>query len=152
MSGLQPWPLVQIGASRHPVATLQNLLNAHGAALGTDGRFGPLTDAAVRHFQQENGLAVDGVVGPITWSHVIITCQRGSIGDEVQGVQVEINYRNLSGLPATELAVDGVFGLLTEAAVRGFQQGVHADVATMAIDGICGPMTWQALVSGMLAG
>jgi peptidoglycan hydrolase-like protein with peptidoglycan-binding domain len=29
---------------------------------------------------------------------------------------------------------------------------VHADVASVVVDGIVGPITWQALVSGMLSG
>ena len=151
-SNLQPWPVLRRGANGHPVPTLQRLLNAPGATLTADGPFGALTDAAVRHFQQGAGLAVDGIVGPITWSHVIITCRSGSRGSAVKGVQVEINFRNLSGNPATELAVDGQYGPLTQSAVRAFQQAVHADVPNITADGVCGTLTWQALVSGMLAG
>lgn len=46
---------------------LQATLNGLGYNSGaTDGLFGPKTDAAVRAFQQANGLAVDGIVGPKT--------------------------------------------------------------------------------------
>ena len=49
------------------------------------------------------------------------------------------------------LTVDGIFGPQTDAAVRGFQQALHQDIPTVAVDGIVGPVTWQALVSGMLS-
>ena len=49
------------------------------------------------------------------------------------------------------LAVDGVFGPGTDAAVRAFQQALHLDIPSVTVDGIVGPVTWQALVSGMLS-
>ena len=33
-----------------------------------DGIFGPITDEAVRNFQKENNLVVDGIVGTKTWN------------------------------------------------------------------------------------
>ncbi len=148
---LNPFPLVRQGDRDHPVLTLQHLLRQRGHTVTVDGIFGPLTDQAVREFQQAKHLAVDGIVGPQTWGSLILTVRPGSTGDAVRGVQEEFQFRNLSGDPSKGLAIDGDFGPKTEAAVRGFQQAVHADVPSMAVDGIVGPMTWQTLVSGMLS-
>jgi len=41
-------------------------LGLNGLGLQADGFFGANTDYAVRHFQLNNGLVVDGIVGPIT--------------------------------------------------------------------------------------
>ena len=125
---VSPWPLVKQGAKEHPVPTLQYLLRARG-----------------------HSVAVDGIVGPHTWSALIIEVRRGSEGDAVRGVQEEFQFRNLSGDPSKGLAVDGIFGPETERAVRGFQSALHADIPSVTVDGIVGPMTWQALVSGMLS-
>jgi peptidoglycan hydrolase-like protein with peptidoglycan-binding domain len=143
---VQPFPLVRQGDRDHPVKTLQDLLNQHGSTLAVDGIFGPLTDAAVRSFQGSHNLVVDGIVGPRTWGAVIVTVRRGSRGDAVKGVQEEAAFRDLSGGPPP-LVIDGIFGPKTEAFVRGFQDAVE-----ITVDGIVGPVTWQALISGMLAG
>lgn len=152
MSGsVPPWPQVRRGTQGHPVRTLQSLLRARGQMVAVDGSFGPLTEGAVRAFQQQKGLAIDGVAGPQTWGALVITVRRGSTGDAVRGVQEEFQFRNLSGDPSKGLAVDGSFGPLTEAAVRGFQEALHTDVPSVVVDGIVGPVTWRALVSGMLS-
>ncbi len=149
---ISPWPLVRRGDEQHPVKTLQYLLRARGHSVVVDAIFGPATEAAVRAFQQEKNLTVDGIVGTNTWSALVVTVRQGSQGDAVRGVQEESQFRNLSGDPSQGLAVDGIFGPTTDAAVRGFQQALHADIPSVTVDGIVGPVTWRALVSGMLSG
>jgi peptidoglycan hydrolase-like protein with peptidoglycan-binding domain len=148
---ISPWPLVRKGDSEHPVQTLQHLLRARDHDVVVDGDFGPMTDAAVRAFQKQKNLAVDGIVGPRTWSALIVTVRRGSEGDAVRGVQEEFRFRDLSGDPSQGLPVNGIFGPRTEAAVRGFQEALALDFPEVVVDGIVGPVTWRALVSGMLS-
>ena len=69
----------------------------------------------------------------------------------MRGVQEEFAFRNLSGSPGTGLQVDGIFGPRTDAAVRDFQRALHQDIPSVTVDGIVGPVTWRALVSGMLS-
>ncbi|MFC9398033.1 peptidoglycan-binding protein [Streptomyces sp. NPDC057027] len=65
-------PTLQQGSHGPAVRKLQRLLNDHlpDLQLVVDGRFGPVTDARVREFQQRVAIAVDGIVGPQTWSHL----------------------------------------------------------------------------------
>jgi peptidoglycan hydrolase-like protein with peptidoglycan-binding domain len=60
-------------------------------------------------------------------------------GDAVRRAQRGVRR----GLPDPGLAVDGIFGPATEAAVKAFQEG-----ANLTADGIVGPQTWAALPDG----
>lgn len=66
-----------------------------------------------------------------------------TIGPGASGDAVRRAQRALRRTPDPSLAVDGVFGPATEAAVKEFQQG-----AGLAVDGIVGPLTWAALPDG----
>ncbi|MFL5533010.1 MAG: peptidoglycan-binding protein [Gemmatimonadales bacterium] len=52
---------------------LQLLLNQRGGfpVLIEDGAFGPATEASVNHYQQNENLSVDGVVGKQTWTSLL---------------------------------------------------------------------------------
>jgi len=147
------WPLERQGhpspgpLSVEPIKTVQYLLRQHGSSeVAADGIFGPITDAAVRSFQADHGLLVDGIVGNQTWSTLLVRVSMGSRGDAVRGVQSQFQARNLSDDPNVGLQVDGIFGPQTNGAVRSFQQAVE-----LAVDGVVGPLTWNALVNGALA-
>ena len=142
---IQPWPLVKRGSQGHPVPALQYLLRDRGHHVTVDGIFGPKTEAAVEQFQTADQLPVDGIVGPQTWGALIIVLARGSTGDAVRALQEEFRFRDQSG-QGRGLAVDGIFGSKTATAVRSFQQALG-----ITVDGIVGPLTWRALVSGMLS-
>ena len=144
---IAPWPLVKRGDEIFPVRSLQDVLRARNHPVGVDGIFGPLTEAAVKAFQQGNGLAADGIVGPLTWPKLVVQVQNGSTGDAVRGVQEVIKFHDQSDGEGTPIQIDGIFGPRTEAWVRGFQTAVGT-----ASDGIVGPITWRALISGMLSG
>jgi peptidoglycan hydrolase-like protein with peptidoglycan-binding domain len=143
-----PWPLVKRAPNPiFPNRTLQHLLHARNHPVVVDGIFGPNTEAAVKAFQQSNGLGADGIVGPLTWPKLIVQVKKGETGHAVRGVQEVMKFHDQSDGEGPPIHVDGIFGPITDHWVRGFQNAVDIDV-----DGIVGPVTWRAMVSGMLSG
>ena len=64
--------MVSYGSRGDAVRKLQELLNALGYDCSSvDGIFGSKTKAAVLAFQKANGLAADGIVGPLTWGKLV---------------------------------------------------------------------------------
>jgi len=67
----RPMRVLRRGAQGADVKTLQDALNNLGYSCGdSDGIYGTKTIAAVKAFQQDNGLTPDGVVGAQTWAAV----------------------------------------------------------------------------------
>lgn len=64
-------PTLRKGDSGSYVQTMQMMLIDRGYSVGgkgADGIFGEKTLAAVKEFQRDNGLKVDGICGPKTWA------------------------------------------------------------------------------------
>ncbi|MEU7061332.1 GH25 family lysozyme [Streptomyces sp. NPDC046197] len=130
------WPVIQQDYTGRQVATVQYLLNGHGAALSVDGAFASATHDAVVAFQTRNQLTADGIVGPKTWQALISTVKEGDHGPAVSAVQSELNAHGAA------LSVDGAFGSATHDAVVAFQTRNQ-----LTADGIVDPKTWLALVN-----
>ena len=74
--------VLKVGSSGAQVRTLQTKLNNWGYDAGAvDGIFGSNTLAAVKRFQQRNGLAVDGIVGAKTAAALGMSLSSGSGGN-----------------------------------------------------------------------
>ena len=70
-------PVLKVGSNPESGSTvikhLQLMLNHRGGfpILTEDGEFGPSTEASVKHYQQNENLTVDGVVGKQTWTSLL---------------------------------------------------------------------------------
>jgi peptidoglycan hydrolase-like protein with peptidoglycan-binding domain len=65
---------IKKGSKHAHVKVLQRLLIGSGYSVGSsgaDGSLGPATDKALRKYQQDNGLTVDGSCGPKTWAKLL---------------------------------------------------------------------------------
>lgn len=126
---------------------LQHRLGRVGLSTDDHGRYGPATEDAVRRFQSDRGLRVDGTCGRQTWSALVdagwrlgdrLLYERAAMlrGDDVADLQAR-----LGGLGFLDDRVDGILGPRTRRALEDFQRN-----SGLTVDGICGPETIAELV------
>ncbi|WP_319638106.1 peptidoglycan-binding protein [Cytobacillus luteolus] len=141
------------GDSGQFVREIQQELISAGFPLprfGADGQFGSETDGAVMRFQKRYGLTVDGLVGTNTinklrevnmqqhaTTSVAFPLPEGIYRSGAEGEEVRMIQRALRHLNFDPTYIDGIYGNLTENAVRRFQSTFSA----LANDGVYGPNT-----------
>jgi N-acetylmuramoyl-L-alanine amidase len=124
------------------IRSIQTTLNErYGFRLITDGIAGPATrNAIVMGLQTElnrqfgRTLNVDGKFGPLTRA-ATVNVRPGARGNMTYLIQAALYLRGYESV-----IPDGIFGSITEHAVRRFQQA-----AGLSVDGIVGPNTQAAL-------
>ncbi len=149
--------ILQVGDRGEAVLDLQLRLVALGLVGEPDdpGEFGTGTEVAVRRFQGDRGLRVDGQIGHHTWASLV---ESGfTLGDRLlyfrhpllRGDDVATLQRRLNALGFDARRVDGMFGADTHCALMDFQHGTG-----LVADGICGSSTVEALerVGGFATG
>ncbi|ATD72768.1 N-acetylmuramoyl-L-alanine amidase [Gordonia amicalis] len=141
-------PLFRLGDHGSAVAEIRAILVGLGLLPeGGDAVFDEACDRAIRAFQQQRGLIVDGIVGPATYRVLreasyrlgarVLSYQLSApmVGDDVATLQ-----HRLQNLGYYTSLVDGIFGLNTHNAVCLYQSEYG-----LASDGICGPATLRSL-------
>jgi peptidoglycan hydrolase-like protein with peptidoglycan-binding domain len=145
-------PTIQFNATGDAVRRLQRGLRRtpnHGVVV--DGIFGPVTDQAVREFQEGASLQVDGIVGPLTWAALpdggpMPTLEIGSTGPVVESLQTVLTNGAADWWGVYPQGIDGDFGPNTKASVEAFQAWGQVDV-----DGIVGDQTWSVPLDAAMA-
>jgi peptidoglycan hydrolase-like protein with peptidoglycan-binding domain len=135
-------PVLRKGSNDPAVRDLQEALRALGHYPGAiDGMFGETTESAVKAFQQQREITVDGIVGKITWLNIDEADQSepvlrvGSTGLPVRRAQKRMS---LVGFDVG--GVDGRYGPKSESAVKDLQQRFQ-----ITVDGVVGPQTWGVI-------
>lgn len=107
-----------------------------------DGNFGDDTKAAVKLFQENNGLIADGYIGPSTKTALMSdNAQNNALAIGNKGETVESVQKRLKKLGYISKAT-GYFGSDTDSAVRSFQKRNN-----LSVDGKVGPRTMNVLMS-----
>ncbi|MBG0560584.1 N-acetylmuramoyl-L-alanine amidase [Actinoplanes aureus] len=109
--------------------------------------FDEAVETAVRAFQQDRGLGVDGMVGDETWGALDAARWRlgsrtlfHSVPDALVGEDVRTLQERLLEMGYDTGRPDAIYGARTARAVAQFQREVG-----LAPDGSCGPLTMKAL-------
>lgn len=147
---MSPMPTYRRGDSGTAVAEIRGRLARLGlteADVADPHTFDDALDVAVRTFQQQRGITVDGIVGATTYR--LLDEARWRVGDRIlsytvsrplAGDDVATLQRRLSEMGFNAGRVDGIFGPQTEAALREFQRNMG-----LVDDGTCGPHTFREL-------
>lgn len=170
-----PGYALRLGSSGQPVFIIQELLN--GIAVNfpnipliypPDKIFGQITEAAVRAFQRQFNLKVDGIVGQTTWyqlSRIYVAVRKlaelgslgrlkgyftglwtgkvlryGSRGIEVQQIQYFLTVISASYPNIPAVTIDSRFGSQLSRSVKAFQREFG-----LIQDGIVGKQTWDEI-------
>ncbi|MCL2512997.1 MAG: peptidoglycan-binding protein, partial [Oscillospiraceae bacterium] len=159
---IPPNTVISLGFSGGLAARLQYMLSyiaqfyPEVPEVSQDGAFGSGTRNAVIAFQNRFGLSPDGIVGPATWAmlYEVYLAVKGAIppivtppaegNPVIRQIQTTLNQRYGAGL-----AVDGIFGRTTKAAiVRGLQMELNRQFGrNLAVDGVWGPATRAATIN-----
>jgi len=142
---------VRVGDRGAAVEDIQRRLRTLGFDLGItgiDGVFFGRTADAVRSFQQQHGLAEDGLVGDETWAALVDATF--TLGDRMlylrqpyfHGHDVGLLQGALSALGFACGEADRIFGPYTEHAVREFQRN-----SGLVPDGIAGEDTLRSILA-----
>lgn len=142
-------PILREGQTDPCVAQIRHELTRIGSETppaGPSEHFDDTLAGAIRGFQQQRGLLVDGIVGPQTWAWLAGAGYR--LGDrsiafdpelETSGQDVAELQQKLMALGFPLSRTDGVFGADTDRSLRLFQRAVG-----IAPDGVVGPATLRA--------
>ncbi len=135
------FPTISRGNRGEDVRTAQLLLRRRGYAVPATGFFDGDTVAAIREFQGDRGLAVDGIVGPRTWVKLVVRAERAQQGPHVLALQ-----RLLVRKHGYDVALDGSYGEKTEQSVIDFKSHMR-----LRANGIVGRDAWRNLLWHFIA-
>ncbi|HJE50595.1 MAG TPA: peptidoglycan-binding protein [Tessaracoccus flavescens] len=128
------YPALASGATGARVTALQHLLNAKGAAVAVDGRYGSGTIAAVKALQSKSGLAATGEMSKPTWDALLPTLSYNATGSGVRALQV------LLAASGYEIPTTGNFVDQTLASVRDLEIRHH-----IVVNGVVDHEVWAVL-------